>query len=180
MAKTEKLIPFILSWEGGYVNDPNDRGGATNKGVTIAIFRTIFGASKTVEDLKNMTDEQWLTVFRSHYFWGAWDADKIKDQNLANILVDWVWASGNSGIKIPQQLLGVEADGNVGDITMNALNNADPKKLFTDIWNRRVVFLKRICAKRPANCGFMKGWMRRLNGIQYGRLICNNGKIITC
>jgi len=28
------FLPFILRWEGGYVNNPADRGGATNKGVT--------------------------------------------------------------------------------------------------------------------------------------------------
>lgn len=36
MADAKILKPFILSWEGGYVNDPNDLGGHTNKGVTLA------------------------------------------------------------------------------------------------------------------------------------------------
>ena len=35
----QKLVPFILSWEGGFVNDPDDVGGATNKGITIATWR---------------------------------------------------------------------------------------------------------------------------------------------
>lgn len=39
MAKIDILAPFILSFEGGYVNDPHDKGGATNKGVTIAVWR---------------------------------------------------------------------------------------------------------------------------------------------
>ena len=39
MARVEVLSPFILSWEGGYVNDPCDAGGATNKGVTIATWK---------------------------------------------------------------------------------------------------------------------------------------------
>ena len=36
MADVRKLAPFILKWEGGFVNDPDDLGGATNMGVTIA------------------------------------------------------------------------------------------------------------------------------------------------
>ena len=39
---------------------------------------------------------------------------KLKDQNVANILVDWVWASGAYGIKIPQRVLGVDVDGRSG------------------------------------------------------------------
>ena len=39
MAKIEPLAKFILSFEGGFVNDPKDHGGATNKGVTIGTWR---------------------------------------------------------------------------------------------------------------------------------------------
>ena len=41
MADVNKLLPFILKWEGGFVNDPADAGGATNKGVTIATWRNV-------------------------------------------------------------------------------------------------------------------------------------------
>ena len=39
MAEIKKLAPWILKWEGNFVNDPLDRGGATNKGVTIAVWK---------------------------------------------------------------------------------------------------------------------------------------------
>ena len=32
----EKMIDLIIEAEGGYVNDPNDRGGATKYGITQA------------------------------------------------------------------------------------------------------------------------------------------------
>ena len=38
MAKVELLAPYIRKWEGGFVNDPADSGGATNMGVTIGTF----------------------------------------------------------------------------------------------------------------------------------------------
>ena len=41
MADVKKLAPFILKWEGGFVNDPDDLGGATNMGVTIAMRRIV-------------------------------------------------------------------------------------------------------------------------------------------
>ena len=60
MANINILSPFILSWEGGFVNDPHDRGGATNRGVTIATWRQV-GYDKDgdgdidVDDLKLIT-----------------------------------------------------------------------------------------------------------------------------
>jgi hypothetical protein bfra3_11916 len=53
----DKFITYIKSWEGGYVNDPRDSGGATNKGITLTTFRSVYGKNKTIEDLKNLTDE---------------------------------------------------------------------------------------------------------------------------
>jgi lysozyme family protein len=34
----ENCLKFVLQWEGGYVDDPHDRGGATNYGVTQAVY----------------------------------------------------------------------------------------------------------------------------------------------
>ena len=178
MAKAEILQPFLLSWEGGFVNDPADAGGATNKGVTLATFRSVFGKTKTVKDLKAMTDDQWLLVFKK-YYWDRWKADQINDQSVANILVGWVWGSGKYGITLPQQLLKVTADGIVGPKTIAAVNAADPKKLFEQIWKRRQKYFNDICVSRPANKKFLKGWLRRLNSVGYGWLKLNNGKKIT-
>ena len=94
MDRINKLKSFILSWEGGFVNDPRDPGGATNKGITIATFQQVFGKNKTVSDLKKMTDSQWMTVFKK-YFWDKYKADNIKDEWIAYLLVDWLWASGS-------------------------------------------------------------------------------------
>ena len=83
----DKFIKFILSWEGGFVNDPRDSGGATNKGVTLSTFQTVFGKDKTVKDLKNITDEQWEIIFKK-YYWNRYKADQIKDEWIKYILVD--------------------------------------------------------------------------------------------
>lgn len=170
MANSSKLVPFILQWEGGFVNDPDDLGGATNKGITIGTFteyRRKKGLSApTVKDLKNISDAEWHNIFKSLY-WDRWKADEIKSQSVANILVDWVWASGVHGIKRPQKLLGVAADGLVGPKTIAAINAADPKKLFYTIKADRAKFIDEICKARPKNEKYRKGWMNRINAIKY-------------
>jgi lysozyme family protein len=170
MADPKKLIPFILKWEGGFVNDPDDLRGATNKGITIGTFgeyRKRKGLpSPTVQDIKNLSDKDWYEIFKTLY-WDRWKADEIKSQSVADILVDWVWASGVHGIKRPQRILGVSPDGIVGSKTIAAINAADPKKLFDAIKADRAKFIDEICKARPKNEKYRKGWMNRINAIKY-------------
>lgn len=166
MADYRKLKPFILRWEGGYINDQADLGKQTNKGVTLSTYRSVFGKNKTVSDLKKITDEQWEFIFKKFY-WDKWKADDIKDQNVANILVDWLWCSGSYGIKIPQQVLGVSVDGIVGSKTIAAINARDGRELFDTIKQERKDYVDRICQTRPQNRKFKKGWLNRINSLAY-------------
>lgn len=170
MADFRQLVPFIRKWEGGFVNDPYDKGGATNAGVTIATYRA-YRKSKgytttTVDDLKRMTSVEWQEIFKTLY-WDRWRGDDIRSQSVANILVDWVWASGVWGIKIPQRLLGVAVDGIVGPATLDALNALDPRKVFDAVMSARVQFIDDICRRTPTNERFRRGWMNRLNDIHF-------------
>lgn len=170
MANSSRLVPFILQWEGGFVNDPDDLGGATNMGVTIGTYEAYCRKKgyprPTIERLKNLTKEDWAEIFKTMY-WDRWKADDISSQPVANIVVDWVWASGVHGIKRPQKLLGVVADGLVGPKTIAAINAADPRKLFDAIKADRAKFIDEICKARPKNEKYRKGWVSRINAIKY-------------
>ena len=172
MANVNQLAPFILKWEGGFVNDPADLGGATNMGVTIGAWKSC-GYDKDgdgdidVDDLHLLTREDVVKRVLKPHYWDRWKADEIKSQSVANILVDWVWASGAHGIKIPQRLLGVTVDGIVGPKTIAAVNAKNPRELFDMIKIARFDFIEDICRKRPTNNKFKRGWMNRINDISY-------------
>ena len=167
MAKYEKLIPTVLKFEGGFANHPSDPGGATNSGVTLSTFRSVYGKDKAVQELKNMTMEQWEYIFETR-FWDRWKADDIDNQAIANLLVDWLWASGVYGIKYPQEVLGVKTDGIVGLKTLAAINYYPNKKeLFEKLWNRRKKHFEDIVRNRPQSKVFLKGWLRRLSDFKW-------------
>lgn len=163
MADYRILKPFILKWEGEFVNDPNDSGGATNKGVTLATFRRYKGASATVDDLKAITDEDWTAIFKQMY-WDKFKADEIQSQCVANLCVDWLWMSGTKAIKYVQRLIGTTEDGIVGKQTLARLN-AKGDGLVLPIYNYRKDFYHRIVASRPTQKRFLRGWLNRLNAL---------------
>lgn len=171
MAKVEKLVLKILKWEGGSVNHPNDKGGATNKGVTIGTY-TFYRKLKrlpapTVEDLNNITSDEWMDILKTLY-WDKWRADEINNQSIASLLVDWYWGSGVYGIKYPQRVLGVTADGIVGVKTLAAINDyPDKEELFQKLWNRRKKHFEDIVRRDPSQKVFFNGWMNRLNDFKF-------------
>lgn len=169
MADAKKLFPFILKWEGGFVNDPNDLGGATNMGITINTFVRWRKSQKkdvpTVDDLKKISKEEVFEIFKAEY-WDKYKADQIKNQKVANCLVDWLWLSGLPAIKRVQTMLGLKADGLVGPLTIGAINKTNTTKLLSMLYKDRENYIDAICKARPANEKFRKGWMNRLNSLK--------------
>lgn len=167
MADAKKLKSFILRWEGGYVNDPIDKGGATNKGITLATFRQFYGSDATIEQLQALTGEQWLHIFKTGY-WDKFKADNIANQSIANICVDWAWASGaGTAIRQVQTLLGVAIDGIVGAKTISAINNANQRHLFAKIKSARLRFVENIVKRNSNQKKFLKGWKNRINALSF-------------
>ena len=169
MACIENYLPILLSLEGGFVNDPGDPGGATNMGVTLGAWRQM-GFDKDgdgdigVEDIRLLTTKDVEGLLKVHY-WDRWRGDDIRDQKLANMLVDWLWCSGKWGIIIPQRLLQVPPDGIAGSQTLSALNKADPEKLLIKVYNARLAFIRDLVRKDPSRKRFERGWIKRVNSL---------------
>lgn len=167
MADVRKFSPILAKLEGGYVNDPNDRGGATNKGVTIATFRAFYGNNKTAEDLKRITDDQYNHILKVGY-WDKCKADDIKNQSIANMIVDFAYNAGTiTAIKKMQKLLNVVVDGKCGPKTIAALNATNQKAFFDAYKQIRIEYYNAIVRNKPSQSKFLKGWLNRTNGWKF-------------
>lgn len=171
MADVNKLVPHILKFEGGFVNDPDDLGGATNKGVTFKTYKLYRNRKglpiPSVGDLKRLSNDEFTDILKT-MFWDACRADEINSQSVANAIVDWAWHSGTAtAAKEIQRVLGVKADGIIGNITLSAINSQSPLPLFGKIKAARVKYIERICKSRPKNQKYYRGWMNRINDLQY-------------
>jgi len=68
----KKALKFVLSREGGYVNNPNDRGGATNKGITQNTYNSYLQRKgRQGRDVRNITDAEVEDIYYSGYWLGA-------------------------------------------------------------------------------------------------------------
>ena len=174
MAKIQNYITLLLKGEGAsFVDEPNDKGGATKMGVTLNTWKKV-GYDKDndgdidVKDLKLITKDDVINKVLKPYYWDKWKANEINNQSIANILVDWLWTSGKWGIILPQKILNVKPDGIVGKITLDAINNyQDQRLLFNKLWNRRLKQFQDIVKKDPSQKKFLRGWTNRLQDLRF-------------
>lgn len=168
MAKIEVFFPKLMKYEGGFVNDKDDKGGATNRGITLTTYKAFFGQNKTVEDLKHISDAEVIKILKSSY-WDKIQADNIVNQSVAEILVDYLYNSGVGRITKIQELLGVVADGQFGAKSLEALNSHNQEELFNQIKEHRINFFQAIVIKNPAQSKFLKGWLNRINDFKFSK-----------
>lgn len=161
MAEFNIYAPKLLQLEGGYTNHPDDLGGPTNKGITLATYRAYCGQEKTINHLRNMSYGTWQNIMKDMY-WDKCKADKIDNQSVAEIFVDWCVNSGTAGIRKAQDIIGVKPDGIVGPVTLSAINTSDPQILFDRLKSARQQFYINIVKNKPSQKVFMNGWMNRL------------------
>lgn len=135
MKTVRQIATSIVAREGGYVNDPDDPGGATNFGVTIHTMRRLgldlnHDGRVTVADVKRLTQKQAVDIFITHYFQKT-RIGLLPEELQASVFDMYVNAGGNA-VKILQRLLAqfgekVVVDGGLGPQTADAVKRAMAK-----------------------------------------------------
>lgn len=155
-----------LEGYGIYTNRPSDLGSHTMSGVTLTTYRQYFGQDKTVNDLKRMTEAQWRYIFKRGY-WDRAGADNIKNQSVAELIVDFCVNSGVGMLKKIQSLLGVTADGVIGPKSLAAINGADQQLLFNAIMAERRCKYYEIVVNNYGQKVNLQGWLNRLKNFTF-------------
>jgi lysozyme family protein len=169
MADLKLIIPFIKKAEGGYVNDPLDKGGETMQGITYAVWCSVFGPNAHERFIK-MAATDWEQLFKT-LFWDKIQGDKINSQRIANTVVDWVWGSGLYYPKLNLQIIlknlgsNIKLDSIFGNGTLSALNSADEDAVYKALISKRFDFIDNIVAHNPSQVRFVQGWKNRLNAL---------------
>lgn len=132
MQSVKKIAEEIVAREGGYVNDPDDPGGATNHGVTIHTLRRLgldLDGDGDVDraDVRRLSRAQAVEIFVTHYF----ERPRIADlpEALQASVFDMYVNAGAHAVRILQRLLcemgwPVEVDGAIGPQTIAAAHKA--------------------------------------------------------
>ncbi|MFK5997395.1 MAG: holin-associated N-acetylmuramidase [Rhodobacterales bacterium] len=128
MQTIDEIASEIVRREGGYVNDPDDPGGATKFGVTIHAMRRLgldltHDGKITAADVKALSIARATAIFKKHYFYGP-KIDRLPQALQASVF-DMQVNSGNMAIKILQRLLikfgeDISANGVLGSRSVNA------------------------------------------------------------
>ncbi|MCF6443606.1 holin-associated N-acetylmuramidase [Nereida sp. MMG025] len=127
-----QIASQIVHREGGFVNDPDDPGGATNFGVTIHTMRQLGldldgDGAVTTRDVRHLSRAQAIEIFIDHYFNKPRIAD-LPDALHATVF-DMQVNAGSNAVRILQRLLNrmgqqVVVDGAIGPQTIRATHAA--------------------------------------------------------
>ena len=179
MHTVDQITREIIAREGGFVDDPDDPGGATKYGVTIHTMRDLgldLDRDGDVDsgDVRALTIEQAADIFKQHYFYKP-RIHKLPEALWATVF-DMQVNAGSNAIRILQRLIGefgepVTVDGVLGPLSIAAAQKAHQvagDALINAYGIARRNYYFRIGDRRPASrkycvthTGRKGGWIRR-------------------
>jgi len=159
----ETMVSDLVGREGGFVNHPDDRGGATNMGVTLETLANWRNAPCTVEDVKKLTYEEASDIYFNEY----WEAPKFHELLVHAVVEEMLFDAAvhhgpGRSVKLLQKAAGIGADGLIGEHTKATVRDMDPVLLSSHLIGGRVAYIGQIITKRPEQAVFAAGWANRM------------------
>jgi lysozyme family protein len=170
MSCFDDAIEVVLRHEGGFENNVNDPGGATNFGVSArwlhskGLLEQLEEGDKTQDEvmaIRSMTKEQAMGFYKA-YFWDFYKYQNLQAQPVATKLFDTGVNLGPSRAhKILQGILGLPQDGVLGPKSFAEANAMSPSVLIVNFQSAQAQFYRYLVAKNPKLGVFLAGWLNR-------------------
>ncbi|MBN8926655.1 MAG: hypothetical protein BGO51_12345 [Rhodospirillales bacterium 69-11] len=152
----DRCVAVVLAQEGGFSEDPADRGGATNFGITLATLRDWRNAEVSASDVHALTRAEATEIYRARYWIPARCGDLGPGVDL--MVFDFgVNAGPATAVKHLQRALGVTDDGSIGPKTMAALQAATPRELIGQLAEARLAYYRGLADFER----YGRGWTNR-------------------
>lgn len=147
----DKILDSLMRREGGYVDRADDRGGPTNHGITLTTLSAWRRGPVTAADVRALTELEARSIYQSEYIEKP-GFDRIDDEPLRDLLVDSaVNHSPARAVKWLQGALGVPPDGQIGPVTLAALEAAYHWAVYDAVLAERIRFYGRLVSKDTAD-----------------------------
>ncbi|MGL3256639.1 glycoside hydrolase family 108 protein [Salmonella enterica] len=166
----DHALAFVLALEGGYVNDPSDRGGETNRGIADLRDGVADGLTDVNGDghpdtaIKSLTAEQAGEIYHREY-WLAAQCHDWPDPVALFVFDAAVQHGVKKSVQLLQEAVCVTADGVVGPLTVRAVSSADPDWLLSRCFLRRSRYYAGIVKSNPSQGKYLTGWFNRLDAL---------------
>lgn len=159
-------LPFVLRWEGGYVNHPADPGGATNKGVTQKVYSAwLQQQGRADASVRDLSDEDMAAIYEANY-WRAAHCQELPPL-LDQVQFDTAVNMGvGRAVRFLQEAVGAEVDGGFGNGTRRCVAQAQPGEALQRYLAIREKFYRSLVASKPDLGVFLKGWLNRLEALR--------------
>ena len=152
----EECMARLLAHEGGYVWHAEDPGGETNLGVTRAVYEQYAGRQVMDGEMEGLTHDDVYPIYKENYW------DRVRADDLPSgvdwAVFDWGVNSGTSrAAKALQRIIGVEQDGGIGPMTLQAVASIEPVDIVDQMHYMREGFYRSLSTFDT----FGRGWLRR-------------------
>lgn len=143
MQNFEKSLALTLKYEGGFVDNRFDPGGATNMGITLATLSNYRGYTATKLDVKRLTQTEASAIYLKQY-WEPLLAQQLPS-GVDMFMFDYAVNSGPArAVKALQSSLGLPPDGNLKVSTLQTALRQDQATLIRALASKRLGFLQQL------------------------------------
>lgn len=154
-------LSFTLKWEGGFSNDPDDPGGATNMGVTQSVYNA-WRKSKGLpqQSVKNLTRAEAEAIYDERYWTPSRAKWLAKPLDLAVFDTAVNFGVGRS-TEFVAVALGLPKTTKWTEEMSKRVHDADPGAVANAVCAQRSLYRIKRVLEAPSQTKFLKGWTNR-------------------